>query len=80
MSWAYILVGALIGMAMLSGYLVYTGQQDVDPDVVCENRFGDEWSGEEIERDTMNQSVSLRCTNGEQVENITVGVDVEVDV
>jgi len=79
MSYAYLVVGIVLGAIVVTGGLIATGQQDIQPDAVCQERFGDNWTSENMDRNFQNQSVGLTCSNGTQTEEIAVSVNVEVD-
>jgi hypothetical protein len=69
---ATLLVGILVGATLLGGALAMTGQVDVNADAVCENEYGESWSGEQVDADAMNQSATVVCSNGTQTERIVV--------
>ena len=84
MSWAYLLVGIVVGALVVSFGVVGSIQnldgpemEEVDGNAVCEKRFGGNWTNENMTRDFGNQSVGLSCTNGTATRNISVAVEVE---
>lgn len=80
MNVTYLLLGIVLGVLLFGGALVMSGQQSVDADSVCESRFGDEWSGEQVDTDWQNQSATLKCTNGNRTERIGVDISAEVNL
>jgi len=88
MSSGYLLIGPVIGgLLVIAGFLLAGGSgvddiekpeiEEVDGNSVCEERFGGNWTNQNMTRDFGNQSVGLSCTNGTDTRNISVAVDVE---
>lgn len=77
MSYGYLLAGIVLGACLLGGVLLFT-DQDVNADRICNDRLEGNWSGEQVNTDFGNQSMTVQCTNGERVENLSVSVNVEV--
>lgn len=72
--------GVIVGLIVAGvGLGAVSMSPSVNADKVCADRFGQNWSGEQVDANWQNQSVTLECTNGSRVETIGVNVDVEVD-
>lgn len=78
MNSGYLLVGIILGAVLLGGVLLFT-DQDVNADRICNDRLDGNWSGEQVNTDFQNQSMTIECTNGNEVEDLSVSVNVEVD-
>lgn len=78
MSAKILLAALIVGMAAVGGLGYVSMQPTVNADKVCTDRFGGNWTGEQVESDWQNTSVTLECTNGTRTE--TVGVDISMEV
>jgi len=80
MSSGYLLIGVLLGGLLVAGGFVLAGGDSptsVDGNAVCENRFGENWTNQNMTQNLENQTVGVSCTNGTATRNISVNVDVE---
>lgn len=80
MSGKMLIIGVFLGVGLMAvGAMVYGGAgSPINADKVCSERFGAEWTGEQIEMNPDNQTAMLECTNGTATE--VIGVEVEVNV
>jgi len=73
---AFVLLGAVLGAALLGGFVFMDSGGSVDADSVCEERFGDEWSGETVDTQPDDGTVKIECTDGDSTKQIGVSVGV----
>lgn len=71
-----IVFGAMLGVIFGSGSLA----PPVNADRVCDQQFGDAWSGKTVDVDMKNQSATLECTNGTATETISIDINAGVTV
>lgn len=75
-----LLIGVIVGVAVAGVGLGYVSMSpSVNADKVCADRFGANWTGEQVNTNKQNMSVTLNCTNGTSSETIGVSASVEVD-
>lgn len=78
MSAKILIAGLVVGLAAVGALGYISMHPTVNAEKVCADRFGGNWTGEQVQSDLGNQSVTLECTNGTVTETIGVSVDVEV--
>lgn len=79
MSIKVLFVGMVIGVVGLFVVFSMTGVGSVNATAVCDSRFDGNWTGQQVDSNFGNQSVTLECTNGTATQEITVRMDVETE-
>jgi len=80
MSYVYLILGAVVAVAVVGGMAAYSDAVDasVNPDPLCQERFNHNWTANQDTVKPTNGSVTLECTNGTVTKEIGVNVSVEV--
>lgn len=79
MSAKILLVALVVGLGAIGGLGYISMQPSVNADKVCTDRFGGNWTGEQVESDWQNTSVTLECANGTTAKTVGVDISMEVD-